>query len=197
MRTLALATAVVALLFGGFVLLYTTLSTRPATAQTGPIPLMEPTPRAGPMSGMGPGGPMVPPVKGYTEGREIRFLHTEASDPTVAEMLTTMMDSPVLLVPSLAQAPESMLANVYVFTNGITGDGPFGFQPDVFDNPPGTDGYSPLRAVNLVSWNEQAAARELTSVAEVQHALAAGLITIERPGAVVNMPMVTWPGGQR
>ena len=93
----------------------------------------------------------VPPVDGYSEGQAIKFIHTEASDPKIAKILTDMMRSPVLVVPSLAQAPEAMLANVYVFKNGVKGSGPFGFQPDVFDNPPGTDGYRPLRAINIVS----------------------------------------------
>lgn len=147
--------------------------------------------------GGGLDGPAVPPVKGYAEGEEILFLHTEASDPQVAEILTEMMGSPVLVVPSLAEAPDSLLANVYVFTNGLEGNGPFGFQPDVFDSPPDTDEYSPLRAVNLITWQEEAAARELKSAAAVQEAAAQGEITIEQPGIVVNMPLVTWPGGQR
>ena len=108
----------------------------------------------------------VPAVKAYTEGKEIKFIHTEASDPKVAELLTRMMKSPVLVVPSLAQAPETTRATVYVFTNGVKGAGPFRFQPDVFDRPPGTDGYSPLRAVHLVSWKNERAARVLTSAAE-------------------------------
>lgn len=139
----------------------------------------------------------VPPVKAYTEGREIRFIHTEASDPEVAELLTDMMRSPVLVVPSLAQAPKELLADVYVFKNGVRGDGPFGFQPDVFDNPPGTDSYRPLRAINIVTWKNEKAARELRSAAEVKTAEGVGEITIERPGVVVNMPLLTWPGGRR
>lgn len=139
----------------------------------------------------------VPPVYGYTERMGIRFIHTEASDSKVAELLTDMMNSPVLVVSSLAQAPESMLTNVYVFTNGIRGDGPFKFQPDVFDRPPGTDGYSPLRALNLVTWKNEQSARKLESAAEVKAAEAAGELTIERPGVVVNMPLLTWPGGRR
>jgi hypothetical protein len=139
----------------------------------------------------------VPPVYGYTEGTSIQFIHTEASDPKVAELLTDMMNSPVLVVSSLAQAPDSMLTNVYVFTNGVRGDGPFKFQSDVFDRPPGTDGYSPLRALNLVAWNHERSARELKSAAEVKAAEAAGELTIKRPGVVVNMPLLTWPGGRR
>lgn len=139
----------------------------------------------------------VPPVKGYMEGQEIRFIHTEVSDPKVAELLTSMMGSPVLLVPSLAQAPQSMVATVYVFKNGIKGEGPFGYQSDVFDNPPGASGYSPLRAVNLVTWKDERLARELKSAAEVKEAEAKGEVTIEQPGVVVNMPLLTWPGGRR
>ncbi|MBI2365082.1 MAG: hypothetical protein HYV01_08775 [Deltaproteobacteria bacterium] len=139
----------------------------------------------------------VPPVKAYTEGKEIRFIHTEASDPKVAELLTEMMRSPVLVVPSLAQAPKEILADVYVFKNGVKGSGPFGFQPDVFDNPPGTDGYRPLRSVLIVTWKHEKAARELRSAAEVKAAERAGEITIDRPGVVVNMPLLTWPGGRR
>ncbi len=139
----------------------------------------------------------IPPIRGYMEGKEIRFIHTEASDAKVAELLTDMMGSPVLVVPSLAQAPKATLSNVYVFTNGISGEGPFKFQPDVFDNPPGTAGYSPLRALNLVTWKEEQLARKLKSAAEVEGAMEKGEVTIKQPGVVVNMPMLTWPGGRR
>ena len=70
--------------------------------------------------------------------------------PTSPKALTNMMKSPVIYVPSLANVPADALAQVYVFTNGLTGKGPFGFQSDVFPNPPGTDGYSPLRNINAV-----------------------------------------------
>ncbi len=141
--------------------------------------------------------PAVPNVKGYLEGRKILFQHTEVSDPKVAELLTEMMKSPVLVVPALAQAPATMLANVYVFTNGVRGGGPFKFQPDVFDNPPGSDGYRPLRAIHLIKWKNERAARVLKSANEVRAAEKAGEIVIERPGVVANMPLVTWPGGSR
>jgi heavy metal translocating P-type ATPase len=142
-------------------------------------------------------GSFVPPVDAYTESQQIRFIHTEASDPEVAALLTRMKGSPVLLVPSLAEAPESMLSNVYVFTNGIAGNGPFKFQADVFDNPPGTAGYRPLRSLKLVAWKAKADARLLTSAAEVKEAEERGEIVIERPGIVINMPLLTWPGGSR
>jgi hypothetical protein len=141
--------------------------------------------------------PAVPTVKAYLDGREILFQHTEVSDPKVAALLTEMMKSPVLVVPALAQAPPALVATVYVFTNGVRGEGPFKFQPDVFDNPPGSEGYRPLRAIHLIKWKNEGAARVLKSVNEVKAAEQASEIVIERPGVVANMPLVTWPGGSR
>ncbi|MEX1277786.1 MAG: hypothetical protein WEI16_01890, partial [Chloroflexota bacterium] len=152
--------------------------------------------------GMGDMGeaPTVPPVHGFYGGGEVLFLHTEASDRQVADMLSGMMGSPVLVVPSLADVPESALGTVYVFTNGDQPDGPrgpFGFQPDVFDSAPGDADYSPLRSVHLVSWRDEGAAEVLRSAEEVEKAIGDGRLTVEEPGVVVNMPFLAWPGGER
>ena len=149
--------------------------------------------------GMGemPAAPVIPAGLAFADGQEIRFIHTEVSDPDVAGLLSDMMSSPVIHVPSLADAPESMLANVYVFKNGVEGMGPLGFQPDVFDNPPGVEGYSPLRRIIFVSWNDGSTPRELKALSDVLDAESKGEITLEESNVVVNMPFVTWPGGER
>jgi hypothetical protein len=139
----------------------------------------------------------VPAGKAYAEGKEIYFTHTEASDSGIADKLTNMMKSPVLYVPALADVPESSLANVYVFENGLAGKGPLGFQADVFNNPPGSDGYSPLRQIVLVKWSDGQTAVELKSEAEVLKAEADGKVTTSKPGVVVNMPFIVWDGGKR
>lgn len=139
----------------------------------------------------------LPAGKAWADGKEIFFVHTEASDAGVAQTLTDMMKSPVIEVPGLASVPDESLANVYVFTNGVEGSGPFGFQADVFDNPPGTEGYSPLRRLNVVTWADGGTAREITSAADVLAAESAGEITVEQPGVVINMPFVVWDGGKR
>lgn len=144
--------------------------------------------------------PRVPAVHGLYAGEEILFVHTESSDQSVADMLSGMMGSPVLVVPALADVPESALGTVYVFTNGVQPNGPrgpFGFQPDVFDSAPGDDGYSPLRALSLVTWRDEGAAEVLRSAQEVGAAIDAGRLTVEQPRVVVNMPFLTWPGGER
>ena len=180
-----IVTALVSVLMAGFVLAYTYLA---------PIQADE----MGGMGEMSMSGPTIPPVNGFADGQTILFIHTEASDAGVAKILTDMMGSPVLVVPSLAGTPKSMLANVYAFKNGLQqGEGPFGFTPDVFDHPPGNMGYSPLRRVNLVYWEDEKRARVLKSAAEVIDAQRAGELRIESTGIVVNMPLLTWPGGER
>ncbi len=143
----------------------------------------------------------VPPVDGFYAEQSIQFIHTEASDKQIAQLLTGMMGSPVIFVSQLAGVPESALGNVYVFTNGVAPEGamggPLGFQPDVFDSAPGDEAYSPLRAVNLVTWAEAAEPRVLRSAGAIRAAEQAGELAIERPGVVVNMPLLTWPGGHR
>ena len=145
----------------------------------------------------GPAKVELPAGKAYAEGKEIFFVHTEVSDPDIAKLLSDMMTSPVLYVPALAKVSDEALANVYVFENGLTGMGPFGFQADVFDNPAGTDGYSPLRRLNVVTWVDPAKAVMFTAVDEILAAQDAGEVTIAQPGVVVNMPFVVWDGGQR
>ncbi len=142
-------------------------------------------------------GSAVPPVDGYLDGQAVRFIHTEASDPKVAELLTEMKGSPVIVVPALARVADEVLGNVFVFTNGVSGNGPFEYQNDVFDHKPNSSGYSPLRRLNLVTWKDPALARKLTSAKEVTAAAKNGELSIELPNVVINMPLVSWPGGQR
>jgi len=155
----------------------------------------------GGMGGMQAEFAEMPVGMGYANGEKIYFMHTEASDPEIAQALSEMMDSPVLTVPALAQVPPEALANVYVFKNGVEGSGPLGYQADVFDAPPGDPGYSPLRRIVWVTYEQWAdspqTAHLLYSVDEIFAAEASGLLTLEPSNIVVNMPFVTWDGDQR
>lgn len=135
---------------------------------------------------------LAPLVKGYYGGEDLYFIHTEASDSSVANMLTEMMGPRVVYMPGLAETPEALLADIYVFKNGIEGHGPFGFQPDVFGSVPGDEGYSPLRRIHLVNWKEDADARELKTADALKQAEDNGELTIEEAGIVVNMPVLVW-----
>ena len=51
--------------------------------------------------------------------------------------------------------------------------------------------------MTLVAWKDRVKARTLGSVEEIQEAARQGEVTLKRPGVVVNMPILVWPGGQR
>lgn len=140
---------------------------------------------------------LAPLALAYYEGEEVYFIHPEASDEGVAQVLTEMMGPDVITVASLAEIPAGLLGNVYVFTNGVEAMGPLGYQPDVFDSVPGDETYTPLRSINLVTWQEDVEARELRSVADILAAEEDGEVVIEQPGVVVNMPILVWPDGER
>lgn len=208
MRRNLMVTALVAVIVGGFVLVYLSLKpTQPqqtgsiesASQTTSTEETMQEDGGMGGMAGMGASEdvPRVPPVGAYYEGEEVFFIHTETSDQEIADLLTGMMGSPVLVVPELAEVPEEALSKVYVFTNGIRGDGPLGYQPDVFDSAPGDEGYSPLRSLYLVTWEDESQARELTTLGEVLKAEKNGAAIIEKQDVVINEPFLTWSSGQR
>ncbi len=149
MRRNLIVTALAVLIIGGFALAY--LSLRPTQPQqmvsiesasqtTSTEETTQEDGGMGEMSGMAAPEdvPRVPPVGAYYEGKEVFFIHTETSDQEIADLLTGMMGSPVLVVPELAEIPEKALSKVYVFTNGVRGDGPLGFQPDVSTPRPET-----------------------------------------------------------
>jgi len=100
MRYLAIGALTLAVLFTAYATLY---AIRTPAQQTSP--------------GMGgPSSPnLTPPVRGLFNGKELFFIHTEASDSQVAGMLTKMMGTKVFTVSSLAKIPRGLLAHVYVF----------------------------------------------------------------------------------
>lgn len=69
--------------------------------------------------------------------------------------------------------------------------------PAVFAYVPSDATYTPLREIVMVTWQDEADARLLTSTEEVEAAGADGLVTLKPSGVVVNAPVLTWPGGQR
>ena len=186
MRYVALGAVIVAVLFTGYAVFYAVRTPPQQVVAQG---------MGGPAGSMGQN--LTPPVRGLYQGKEVQFIHTEASDPQVASMLTRMMGPRVLVVSTLARIQKSLLADVSVFSNGVKGTGPFGFQVDVFSSIPGQAAYTPLRAVTLVTWRDGARPRVLGSVEEIQAAVRNDEVTLKQSGVVVNMPMLAWPGGRR
>ncbi len=139
----------------------------------------------------------IPLIDGYYNGEKVFFVHTEVSDKAMAEMMSMMVNFPTLHVPDLKNMSPDEMSKIYVFTNGISGSGPYGggpfmYQIDVFDSIPEQIGYSQFRVPHLVTWNENSTPRILTSVDEILQAEENNELTIQKTDNGVNVPMVVW-----
>ena len=132
----------------------------------------------------------IPLAKGYLDGNEIFFIATDASDEIVAQQETEFLGFKINFSPLLSQIPEAFLSQAYVFTNGISGEGPFGFQIPVLSAKPGDSNYSPLLHVNTATWKDNSSAKILKTVQDIMDAEKNSGLTINKTGIVVNHPVI-------
>ena len=139
----------------------------------------------------------IPLHHGYYDGGDVYYIITDSSDPTHADLISEKQGWQVELAPLLQNAPEDALSKVYLFTNGIEGNGIHGYQDQIFTSTPAqADVYSALTSHVHVAWGEDASPRVLDSEAMVMEAAENGEITLIDLGVVLNMPQIIWPEGQ-
>jgi hypothetical protein len=132
----------------------------------------------------------VPLMKAFVNGNILFFIITDASDNDTAALIANKTGFKVNFAPILRQVPESSVGQIYTFTNGIAGDGVYGFQLPVADIQTGDGIYSPLLEWFLVKWNEGVTPRELKSVHSIQTAQINGELTISRENITINSPII-------
>jgi hypothetical protein len=131
-------------------------------------------------------GPRVvlPLVPGWHNGTKVLYIQTEASDPAVAQ------SQDVNYVAGLAGAVgTTTVDDIYVVSNfqqpNIVASAPKPLGPKNADPD-----YTPLWQVSVVTWNQAAKPRELTSEAAVQAAATGGELTITKMRIIVNCPIM-------
>jgi len=139
---------------------------------------------------------MIPLHQGYYNGESVYFIVTDSSDEKHADIVTEQQGWKVEVAPLLAMAPEAALSPVYIFKNGVEGNGVHGFQGEVFSSTPAQDDYSALTAHVHVTWNDDATPELLDSADVVLAAEADGMVTFDKLDVVMNMPQIVWPEGQ-
>jgi len=142
--------------------------------------------------------PAVIPMHSATyEGEEVNYIITDTHDETYANLITDKQNWKVELAPPLENTTESSLDDVYLFKDGISGEGIHGFQNEVFSSTPvQTEQYSALRSVHEISWKTGQNAEVLDSVELIKEAEEDGRIEIEKKEIIINMPQIVWPEGR-
>jgi len=124
--------------------------------------------------------------KGFgPDGSTIYYIATDASKQDVADMLG------VLFVEKTgATLLSGSSSDLYVFTNGIEGTGPMGFQASIGSTNVGDEFYSPMWRIQAATWKDPSSADFLTTASGITSAGSKGVLTTEVAGAIVNCPFV-------
>jgi hypothetical protein len=139
----------------------------------------------------------IPMHKGIYEGSQVLYIITDGSDEDYAKTITEKQEWNVELAPVIANVPENALQKLFIFKNGIKGDGIYGFQNEVFSSTPSQESkYSALSSVIEVTWKTGQKEIEFESAEDVLEAEESGRIEFNETGIVLNTPQIIWPDGQ-
>jgi hypothetical protein len=118
-------------------------------------------------------------------GSTIYYIATDASGKKVSDALGV-----TFVNKTAAALLYGGSSDLYVFTNGIKGTGPMGYQVSIAAANVGDIAYSPLWRVQATTWKDPSHAEFLTSLAQITSASQAGKIGTNIAGVVVNCPFV-------
>jgi hypothetical protein len=119
------------------------------------------------------------------DGSTIYYIATDASKQDVANMLGV-----VFAERTGATLLSGSSSDLYVFTNGIKGNGPMGFQASIGSTNVGDEFYSPMWRIQAATWADPSLADFLTTTDQITSASSKGALTTEVAGVIVNCPFV-------
>ena len=139
----------------------------------------------------------IPMHKGIFDGDKVRYIITDSNDENFAKDISKKQGWNVEIAPAMSNIPEGILQKLFVFKNGIKGDGIYGFQDEVFSSTPSQKlDYSALNSVIEVTWKTGQKEILLESAAEVFAAEESGRVEFDKTKIVINASQITWPDGQ-
>ena len=139
----------------------------------------------------------IPMHKGIYGGSQILYIITDGSDEDYTKILTEKQGWNVELATSISKVPEEALEQLFIFKNGIKGNGIYGFQDEVFSSTPSQESeYSALNSVIEVTWKQGQKEIVFESSDDIITAKENGRIEFNETGIVLNTPQIVWPEGQ-
>lgn len=139
----------------------------------------------------------IPLHKAFFDGKSVYYIITDTNDKTYAKTISEKQKWKVEIATPLSKAPKESLGDVYIFLNGIEGNGTHGFQDEVFSSTPTqTEQYSAIRSVTHITWKDNQKPEVLDSVQKILDAQKVDKIKLEKDDAIINMPQIVWPDGQ-
>jgi hypothetical protein len=139
----------------------------------------------------------IPMHEGLYYGDPIYYIITDSSHQDYAKMLTAKQGWKVEVAPSIKKIPENILQKIFIFKNGIKGNGINDYQKEIFTSTPYQKSeYTSLNSVIEVTWKKGQNATLLKSSEEIIDAEKSGRVEFNETGVVINAPQIMWPKGQ-
>jgi hypothetical protein len=139
----------------------------------------------------------IPMHEGFYNNNPVFYIITDSSQQEYAEMITKKQSWKVEIAPSIEKISEDTLQKIFVFKNGVKGDGIYGHQKEIFSSTPSQElEYSALNYVIEVTWKKGQNAEILESSEEIINAEEDGRVEFNKTGIVINTPQIIWPDGQ-
>ena len=137
----------------------------------------------------------IPMHDGFFGKGAVSYIMTDASNQTLADKISHKQGSDVKFAPKLRWMPSQ--DTIYAFTNGVKGDGIYGFQGEVFSSSPDQkDSYTPIRSLATISWKAGQVPQILQSADDILKAEKDSRIRITKTNVTINAPQIVWPAGQ-
>jgi len=139
----------------------------------------------------------IPMHEGFYNGKSVFYIITDSSQQEYAEIITKKQEWKVEVAPSIQKIPENALQKIFIFKNGVKGDGLYRYQKEIFSSTPSQETqYTALNSVIEVTWKKGQNPSILESFEDVMNAEKEGRIEFNKTGIVINTPQIIWPDGQ-
>jgi len=135
--------------------------------------------------------------KGIYNGNQVFYIITDSSDKDYAQTITEKQNWNVEFSSIISDVPNDVLGKLFIFKNGVKGDGIFGFQNEVVSNTPSQESeYTTLNSVIEVTWKKGQKEIIFESPEEIINAKESGRIKFNATGIILNTHQIVWPDGQ-
>ncbi|MCI4433185.1 MAG: hypothetical protein JHC41_06265 [Nitrosopumilus sp.] len=139
----------------------------------------------------------IPMHEGLYDNNPIFYIITDSSQQEYAKMLSTKQGWKVEIAPSIKKISENTLQKIFIFKNGVKGDGINKYQNEIFSSTPAQKlQYNSLNSVIEVTWKKGQNAVVFESSEEVINAEKSGRVEFNETGVIINAPQIMWPNGQ-
>ena len=139
---------------------------------------------------------VIPMHQGIHTGNDILYIITDASDQDYVNTISEKQKWNIQLSKSIKDIPEDNFQKIFIFKNGIKGDGLFGFQNEVFSSTPEQSDYTSLASIVEVTWKTGQKEIIFESASDVIDAEKSGRLKFNETNVIVNVPQIKWANDQ-